>query len=141
VKIPDVNVLLYAYDDQSAHHDTARIWLEEALSNSERTGLPWPVLVGFVRLSTHPVVYPRPLSAGEALDIVDRWLEHPYGGVVEPGDTHGSLLRELLDAAGVAADLTTDAHLAAIAIEHGATLASFDGDFHRFTGLKFEHLR
>jgi toxin-antitoxin system PIN domain toxin len=140
VTIPDVNVLLYAYDEASPQHESAKRWLEEALSSTEPTAFPWASLLGFIRIATQPAIYPSPLSLKEALDILDEWLAHPHVAVVHPGRRHAALLREVLTSAGVAGDLTTDAHLAAIAIEHGATLATFDADFHRFAGLKLEYL-
>lgn len=141
MNVPDVNVLLYAYDESSAHHDVAKEWLEESLSSTEPTGLPWAILIAFLRLSTHAAVFTRPMSPAEALDVLDGWLAQPYAAVIGPGSGHAAILRELIEAAGVAGDLTSDAHLAALAIEHEAALASFDGDFHRFRGLRFEHLR
>lgn len=140
MRIPDVNVLLYAYDDASAHHRTARRWLEGALSGTEPTGFPWVTLLGFIRLGTHPAVYPQPMSAGEAIAIVSDWTAQPYASLLHPGDRHLAILDRLLDEAGVAADLTTDAHLAATAIESEATLTTFDADFHRFQGLRLEYL-
>ena len=141
MRIPDVNVLLYAYDDASPQHRAARVWLERSLSSAEPTGFAWVTLLGFIRLGTRAAAFPQPLSPGEALEIVESWLAHPHASPVDPGDGHPAILRELLEAAGVAGDLTTDAHLAAIAIERGASLATFDGDFHRFAGLKLEFLR
>lgn len=140
MKIPDVNVLLYAYDEASPRHERAKDWFEEALSSTEQTAFPWTTLLGFVRIVTQPSVYPNPLSLREAFDLLDDWLAHPHVAVVHPGERHAALLRALLTDAGVGGDLTTDAHLAAVAIEHGATLATFDGDFHRFAGLKLEYL-
>lgn len=140
MRIPDVNVLLGAVDESSRHHEVARGWLEEALSSDEPTGFAWLVVIGFLRISTRAPAFEQPLEAGEALDLVDGWLAQPFAAAVEPRPTHASTLRSLLVAAGVAGNLTNDAHLAAIAIDHGATLASFDADFHRFEGLSFDYL-
>jgi toxin-antitoxin system PIN domain toxin len=140
VKIPDVNVLLNASDQTAHHHAIARRWLETALSSSERVGLTWLVLLGFLRVSTNPRVYDHPLTVTDALDLIDEWIDLPSTGIVAPMSSHQAVLRGLIEAAGTAANLTTDAHLAALAIEHGATLATFDGDFHRFSGLKLEYL-
>jgi hypothetical protein len=140
VKLPDVNVLLYAVDETSRHHDGARAWLEETLSGSETVGFCWSVLLAFVRLSTRPVVFEQPLSADEALDLVEAWLGQPCATVVEPTARHPAVLRDLLGSVGTAGNLTTDAHLAALAIEHGAELCSYDGDFGRFPGLGWRHL-
>jgi toxin-antitoxin system PIN domain toxin len=95
------------------------------------------VLLGFVRISTNPVVLENPLSAGEALDYVDGWLDQPVADVVHPTPDHASILRGLLEPTGAAGNLTSDAHLAALAIEHGAELCSCDPDFARFTGLRW----
>jgi hypothetical protein len=137
VKLPDANVLLYAVDDSSPHHDTAREWLEERLSGSETIAFTWVVLLAFVRLSTHPRVFTSPLELDHALDLADSWLAQPCATVVHPSDRHSSLLRELLAPLGTAANLTTDAHLAALALEHGAELVSFDVDFQRFDGVRW----
>ncbi len=140
MKLPDVNVLLYAVDETSRHHDGARAWLEEALSGSETVAFCWSVLLAFVRLSTRPVVFEQPLSPDEALDLVEEWLEQPCATVVEPTPRHLAVLRDLLGSVGTAGNLTTDAHLAALAIEHGAELCSYDADFSRFAGLRWANL-
>ncbi len=135
MKLPDVNLLLYATDETSARHEPARTWVEATLSGSETVAFAWAVLLAFVRLSTRPAVFERPLQAHEALDILDGWLEQPCVTVVHPTDRHSAVLRELLTPLGTAGNLTTDAHLAALAIEHGALLCSCDADFSRFSGL------
>jgi toxin-antitoxin system PIN domain toxin len=137
VKLPDVNLLLYAYDSRSSRHSPARRWLEEALSGSETVGLAWNVLVGFVRLSTRPAVVERPYSVEEAIGLVESWLAQPCTTMMHPTERHAALLRELLAPLGTAGNLTSDAHLAALAIEHGATLCSCDVDFSRFAGLRW----
>jgi uncharacterized protein len=135
VKLPDVNLLLYAVDESSRHQEGARAWLEEALSGTETVAFSWSVLLAFVRLSTRPVVFERPLSADEALDLVEGWLDQPNATLVDPTIRHVATLRNLLRPLGTAGNLTSDAHLAALAIEHGAELCSYDGDFARFPGL------
>ncbi len=135
MKLPDVNLLLYATDETSARHEPARTWVEATLSGSETVAFAWAVLLAFVRLSTRPAVFEHPLQAEEALDILDGWLEQPCVTVVHPTDRHSAVLRELLTPLGTAGNLTTDAHLAALAIEHGALLCSCDADFSRFSGL------
>lgn len=140
MKLPDLNVLLNARDEAAPHHETAKRWLLAALSGTETVGFAWVVLLGFVRLSTNPRAYAEPLAVATALGLVDGWLERSVATVVNPGRRHWALLYELIESAGTAANLTTDAHLAALAIEHGATLSSFDGDFHRFSGLDLEYL-
>lgn len=137
MKLPDANVLLYAVDEASPRHDPARTWLESALSGAETVAFAWTVLLAVVRLSTRPVVFQRPLAAGEALDLVDGWLSQPSTVVVHPTDRHAAVLRELLAPLSTAGNLVPDAHLAALAIEHGAELYSSDADFSRFSGLRW----
>lgn len=141
MRIPDANILLYASDTSTQQHATARAWIEGALSATETVGFGIVVLLAFIRIATNPRVMTAPLSAGEAFDQVEEWLAQPPATVVQPGRRHLPVCRELLEAAGTAGNLTNDAHLAALAIENGATLASFDGDFHRFPGLDLEYLR
>lgn len=137
MRLLDVNLLLYAYDAQSPRHEQARQWLEQTLSGSETVGLPWVVMLAFIRLITRSVVVEHPLTADQAIDLVDSWLEQPCVTVVHPTDRHPAVLRELLQPLGTAGNLTTDAHLAALAIEHGASLCSCDADFSRFPGLRW----
>jgi uncharacterized protein len=136
VKLVDVNVLLYAVDESSPRHEPARDWLEETLSGSETFAFSWSVLIAFVRLGTNPRVFETPLALDAALDLVDSWLDQPCATVIHPTDRHSALLRELLGPLGTAGNLTTDAHLAALAIEHGAELCSADADFARFPMLR-----
>lgn len=138
MKIPDVNLLLYAYDSRSARHGDARKWLERTLSGSEPVGLAWVVLLAFLRLSTRSVVVEQPLEVGTALALVESWLDQPCATAIYPTDRHAAVLRELLTPLGTAGNLTTDAHLAALAIEHGATLCSCDSDFARFPRLRWQ---
>lgn len=135
MKLPDVNLLLYAIDQTSPRHESARAWLEEALSGTEAVAFAWAVLLGFVRISTNPAAFEKPLEADEALDYVDSWLAQPVAMVVHPSDRHAAALRQLLLPVGSAGNLTADAHLAALAMEHGAELCSSDADFSRFDGL------
>lgn len=141
MKVPDVNVLLYALDRTARRHESARDWLERALSGPETVGLAWITLLGVIRLSTNPSVFDPALDPDVALDVIDDWLAQPSATTIHPTDRHSSVLRSLLTETGAAGNLTTDAHLAALAIEHGATLSSYDTDFHRFSGLKYEQLR
>jgi len=137
VKLPDVNLLLYAYDSESPRQGAAREWLEETLSGTETVAFPWAVTIGFIRISTNPAIFTRPWDASDALDVVDAWLAQPIVTVVHPTDRHAAVLRDLLTPLGAAGNLTSDAHLAALAIEHGATLYSSDNDFSRFAGLRW----
>lgn len=137
MKLVDANVLIYAVDEDSPHHNVAKPWLEEHLSGSETFAFAWAVLLAFIRLVTNPRVFEKPLSGDEALDLVDSWLAQTNATVLHPTDRHSLLLRELLAPLGTAGNLTSDAHLAALAIEHGAELCSGDADYGRFAGLQW----
>jgi len=137
MKLLDVNLLLYAVDESAARHAQARPWVEQVLSGPETVALPWAVLLAFVRLSTRAAIFAAPLDVGEALDLVDSWLLQPCTTVVHPTDRHSVVLRELLGPLGTAGNLTSDAHLAALAVEHGAELCSCDADFARFRGVRW----
>jgi toxin-antitoxin system PIN domain toxin len=136
VVVVDANVLLYAVDRASAHHERSLAWLETALAGTETVALAWVVLLAFVRIATSAVVFPTPMSAEQALDQVEAWLNAPAAIVAQPTPRHVGLLRGLLRDTGTAGNLTTDAHLAALALEHGADIVSFDRDFGRFPGIK-----
>jgi uncharacterized protein len=135
VKLPDVNLLVYAANESAVQHAPALAWVEETLSGRETVAFAWPVLIGFVRVITNPRVLQRPWDAKQAVSVVDGWLAQPPVTVVHPTDRHLAVLRDLLIPLGAAGNLTSDAHLAALAIEHGATLCSSDNDFSRFAGL------
>jgi uncharacterized protein len=137
VKVVDANLLLYATDARSPRHEAARSWLERQLSGDETMAFAWAVLLAFARLSTNPHVFERPLSPDQAFNVVDGWLGRPCAVVVHPGERHGALVRRLLQPLGTAGNLVGDAHLAALAIEHGAELNSCDSDFSRFSGLRW----
>ena len=140
MRIPDVNVLLYARDTSSSQHEDARTWVDEALSSTETIAFGTVPLLGFVRIATNPRVFRAPLNPSSALDQVEEWLAQPPATIIHPGRRHLAIWRDLIEGSGTAGNLTTDAHLAALAIEHGGRLASFDGDFHRFAGLDLEYL-
>lgn len=137
MKLPDVNLLLYAIDEASPRFSAARPWVEGLFGGDETVALAWPVALAFVRLTTKPQIVTAPLAVDEALDVVDGWLARPNVVVVHPTDRHAAVLRELLAPLGAGGNLTTDAHLAALAIEHGAELCSSDADFSRFPGLRW----
>lgn len=136
MRISDVNLLLYAYDASSPKHRAAGDWLASELSGSQTFAFAWVVLLAFLRLGTDPRVFAEPLAPGEALDLIDSWLAVPCTTVVDPTQRHTAVLRDLLAPLGTAGNLTTDAHLAALAIEHGAELCSCDADFSRFARLR-----
>jgi toxin-antitoxin system PIN domain toxin len=137
VKLPDVNLLVYAANESTKQHAPALAWVEQTLSGRETVALAWPVLIGFVRVITNPRVLQRPWDAKQAIAVIDGWLALPPVTVVHPTDRHLAVLRDLLNPLGTAGNLTSDAHLAALAIEHGATLYSADNDFSRFAGLSW----
>jgi len=135
--LPDVNLLLYAIDQDSPRFEQAAPWVEGLFGGPETVALAWAVLLAFVRLTTKPQVMTQPFSVEEALDVVDGWLARPNVVVAHPTDRHASILRELLRPLGAGGNLTTDAHLAALSIEHGAALCSSDADFSRFPGVRW----
>ena len=137
MKLVDINLLLYAIDSSSSFHSEARKWLEDALSSPETVYFPWVVLLGFVRIGTRNRVFAQPLSVEEAFDYVDEWLARPNVSIVHPTERHTQILRDLLTSTGTAGNLVQDAHIAALAIEYGATVFSADHDFTRFKGLRF----
>lgn len=139
MKIVDLNLLLYAVNSAAVQHERAREWWERAVNDEDPIGLAWVVLLGFLRLSTNPHVFPRPLSPGAAVAKIDAWLARDNVRVVGERDAHWETLKPLIDSTGTAANLTTDAHLAALAITHNAVLVSSDTDFARFKGLRWEN--
>jgi toxin-antitoxin system PIN domain toxin len=139
--MPDVNVLVHAINPDSLHHAPARRWLEDAFADPSGIGFSWNSLLGFLRLTTKRGVLPTTLSVEDALRFVDEWLSHPRARIIGPTDRHASLLGRLLIGTGRGGNLVSDAHLAAIAMGHGATLGTFDRDFDRFTGLRTDWLQ
>jgi uncharacterized protein len=139
VKIVDLNVLLYAVNSDAPHHERVREWWEAAVNDEESLGLAWVVLLGFLRLATSPRVFPRPLTAGTAAAKVDTWLTQDNIRVVREKDDHWATLKSFLHGTGTAGNLTTDTHLAALAVTHDAVLVSCDTDFARFKGLRWEN--
>lgn len=135
MKIPDANVLIYAVNRSAPQHAQARDWLDRSLGASESVAFAWVALLAFVRITTKVGLLPNPLSVSTALDVVDAWLAQPPAQTAVPGTRHAEILRRLLESAGTGGNLTSDAHLAALAIEHGAELWTFDNDFRRFSGL------
>jgi uncharacterized protein len=131
MQIVDANVLLYAANERAENHLAARRWLDNALSSRETIGFAWIVMLAFLRLSTLSTVFPNPLSPVSALSSIERWLAQPGAVIVQGGPRHLSLLAGLLAGAGTAGNLVNDAHLAALALEHGGEIVSFDGDFAR----------
>jgi len=138
VKLVDANVLLYAVNTSARHHERSRRWLDGALSGVDTVAFAWLALLAFVRLSTKPELFPSPLSIDQAMDRVDAWTAAVPAVIVEPTPNHASLVRTLLAPLGVGGNLTNDAHLAALAIEHRCTIVSFDNDFGRFPTVAWQ---
>lgn len=137
--LPDVNLLVYAYDLGSPNHGAAGAWWGQTIRGGERVGLPWAVAMGFVRVSTAGPRATEPELARRAVTTVEKWLGQPQVSIIEPGPQHLLILAGLLKAVGVAGKLTSDAHLAAIAIEHDAVVHSTDRDFARFPGVRWHN--
>ncbi len=135
----DTNLWLYASLQESAQHSTAKTWLEATFNSDEPIALPWSVALAVLRISTQSRLMLQPLSPAQAMELVEGWLQHPLVEMVQPGPDHWSVLRLLIQEAGTAGNLTSDAHLAALAIEHNCTLCSADSDFRRFPGLRFRN--
>ena len=135
----DANLLVYAHVTSFSQHDAARIWLDAQLSGSTPVGLPWPSLLGFLRLVTNPRVFQRPEAIAEAWAQIAAWLDADVAWVPQPTDRHRDILGALLTEARAQANLIPDAHLAALAVEHGLLLYSTDGDFARFRQLRWQN--
>ncbi|TYL45778.1 type II toxin-antitoxin system VapC family toxin [Nocardioides sp. BGMRC 2183] len=136
MRLVDTNVLLYAVDRRSEHHRASRRWLERSLSGDATVCFSWLALLGFVRIVTNDRIAATPLTTTEALDVVDAWLGARSARIVHPGSRHPALLRDLLKSR--TGNLVNDAHLAALALEHKAVVVTFDSDFGRFPGVRWE---
>jgi toxin-antitoxin system PIN domain toxin len=137
VILVDANVLLYAVNESAPRHEESRSWLDAALTGSETIGFAWLVLLAFLRLSTRVGLFPEPLSTDGACRRVEAWLAQAPAVVVEPSTRHLRLLTDLLAAVGAGGNLVSDAHLAALGIEHQATVVTYDSDFSRFPGVRW----
>ena len=135
----DANLLLYAEDQLSPHHDVAREWWDAQLSGISPVCLCWTVLCAFIRISTNPRVFKHPLSLDQAILRVQGWLDQPCTRIVYPTERHWAVLQQLLVGGQAVANLVTDAHVAALAIEHGCELISTDADFSRFSKVKWRN--
>ena len=141
MKTPDVNLLLYAINEDSPQHKTARGWLESAFSSAAGVAFCWPAVLGFLRLSTRSGIFSTPLTLDHALELMNAWLDHPAARIISPTERHAAVLSSLLLARGRGGNLVSDAHIAALAIEHGAELGTFDRDFEQFAGLRMTLLK
>jgi toxin-antitoxin system PIN domain toxin len=135
----DANVLMYAANRAAPEHELTRQWLDEQLSGRGRVGLPWQSLFAFVRLTTNPLVVRQPATMQQAWDQVSQWLEAGPAWIPVPTDRHADVLKSFLKEPWMTSRLVPDAHLAALAIEHGLTLCSTDGDFAKFPGLAWRN--
>jgi toxin-antitoxin system PIN domain toxin len=135
----DANLLLHAKNSALSQHNATRDWLDRRLNGETPVGLPWSSLLAFLRIGTNPRIFERPLTMAQAWAQVDAWLSCEVVWTPDPTARHSEILARLLRHPGVYANLVPDAHLAALAIEHGLELCSTDGDFARFTGLRWSN--
>jgi toxin-antitoxin system PIN domain toxin len=138
VILVDVNILLYAVFSDSREHGRIAPWFTERLRRSERVGIPWHAILGFLRIATNKKVFNKPLTMHDAWEAVGDWLALPNVWIPLPGDRHAAILSTLLKSTQLYGELVSDAHLAALAIEHGLSVCSVDRDFARFPGLRWE---
>ena len=137
--LPDVNLLLYVHNQVATQHEAADRWFTEVFSGAEPIAFTWTTILGFLRVATNAKAYPNPMTVGEAVATLSDWLAHPAVVFLNAGERHWSILTGLIVAGDVRGPRITDAHLAALAIEHGATLCTTDRDFARFPGLKWRN--
>lgn len=137
--LPDINLLVYAHNVRAKHHQKALSWWNRCLQGNQSVVLPWVVILGFVRVVTHPNVFERPMLVEEALGRVEEWLTLPHIHLIHPTQDHFEIWSALLKQVRTAGNLTTDAHLAALAIGRGLILQTTDADFARFRGLKWNN--
>ena len=133
----DVNLLIYAVNESAPLHRKAKLWLQEVLSGTQTVAFSWSVILAFLRLTTRPGLFRDPLSVEAAFEVIESWLDQPNVTTVHPGPRHLRVLRDLLLPLGSGGNLASDAHLAALALEHQAELCSSDSDFARFPQLRW----
>lgn len=139
MNVLDANILLYAYDADSEKHAKARAWVEQVFSDGTPVGLPWQTVAAFLRVVTNTRLPGKRLTAAEAAEIVDQWLDQPNVRPLSPGDQHWTLFRQMLVEGQARGPLVTDAQLAALTIEYGGILQTTDRDFARFPGLRWRN--
>jgi uncharacterized protein len=138
MNLVDANVLLYTVNTDAPHHDRSRQWLDGALSGADTVAFAWMALLAFVRLVTKVGLFPSPLTVDGAMDRVEAWLAADAAVVLEPTSDHARLVRTLIGTVGSGGNLVNDAHMAALSIEHRCGIVSFDPDFGRFPGVRWE---
>ena len=141
MKIVDVNVLLYAFNTDAQRHPEAKTWLDTALSGGGTVGFAWVANLAFLRLTTKAGLLAKPASPATAAKQLGEWLSQPSSQIVQPTARHSEILTRLMEETPATGNLVTDAQLAALAIEHRATIASYDDDFERFEGVRWERPR
>jgi len=134
--LPDANLLIYAYNEASVERKAAHKWLEQVLSNSEAVGFCWQTLTAFLRVSTNKKIFANAYSSDEAIEVIENWLSAPNARLLVPTERHLGIFKRVAAQGQVSGPMLMDAHLAALVIEHGATLATTDRDFRLFDGLK-----
>jgi len=139
VILVDANLLLYAEDSLSEHHETARNWWDTQLSGSEAVALCWPVVTAFIRIGTNARLHKRPLTLKEAIERVQSWIDQPCVRIIQASEQHWELFQKMLRVGNATANMVSDARLAALAVEHNCMLHSTDTDFARFRGLKWKN--
>ncbi len=132
----DANLLIYAVNADSPHHKVAKKWFEKTLSGDSAVGLPWIVVLAFLRITTHHNIFQTPLSPPQAIAYIESWLIQPHVKLITPGENHWPILKQILHSTGTAGNLTSDAHIAALAIEMGCEIYSADHDFKRFPSVR-----
>ena len=140
MKLPDTNVLVNSVNEVSLFKKQAAKWLEKAFDSETRVGFAWLALIGFVRVYTQRGILKTPLTPDNAVELMDSWLSHPRASMLNPTERHGDILAKFLSVAGTAGNMTNDAHLAALSIEHNATMGSFDKIFKKFPDIKLYFL-
>jgi uncharacterized protein len=141
MRLPDVNVLVHSVNQASAAQPLAARWMAEGFESVEGVALAWVALLGFLRVTTRPGIFAKPLPVDQALGLMGQWLSHPSARVIHPGPRHAALLGRYLLTDGTGGNLTTDAHIAALAQENGAIVGTFDRDFQRFDRVRVDWLR